>query len=97
MECFPPWSDHYFLFKGDFFQYEYSPQQLANFLKEVGFKIILKDSLDLEGGIPEFLKFLPIGSNLKRLIYSAVLPVAKVLEKTPLRIFGGVSIVVAQK
>lgn len=83
----------------EFFQYEYSVKELANFIRNAGFEIIEKRTIDLKYPlylICKSLKFVG-GMRFLRAIKPYIFPVLDYLERTPLRLFGGLSMVIAYK
>jgi SAM-dependent methyltransferase len=82
--------------KQTFFQYEYGRRELARFVKDAGFDLLISENCDLKYPLREICngwKKLPTFLSGSRYIF----PLLGSLEHTPLRRFGGQSIVVAIK
>jgi len=83
----------------DFFQYEFSVEELAKMMQAVGFVVIDKRTIDLKYPIYRLInplrKYYKI--DLLPFFERIVFPVLDCLEKTPLRIFGGLSMVIGCK
>lgn len=83
-------------YENAFFQYEYSAKELASFIKNIGFKMIEQTTIDLKYPIYQLFKAYNRLKTFRRFVPS-FFPVINFLEKTPLRLFGGLSIVIAYK
>lgn len=82
--------------KEEFFQYEFSVNELAQYIKHSGFRIIEKATIDMKYPIYELFK---LHSKLVffRKIKSFIFLFSDLLERTALKFLGGLSIVVACK
>jgi len=83
--------------KKEFYQYEYSVNELANFVKSVGFEILEKQHVCLKWPLYNISRWLPGGLNVLRLLQPIFFPILDGLEKTPLKLFSSGSMVVAIK
>lgn len=83
----------------EFFQYEYSVKELANFIKNADFEIIEKRTIDLKYPLYQICKSLQFvgGMRLLRLLKPYIFPILDRLERTRLSLFGGLSMVIAYK
>ena len=78
------------------FQYEYSAKELVNFARDVGFEVINYTTISLK--YPVYVVFRAFNKlKLLRKIKWFLFPFLDFLEQTPLRVFGGLSLVIAYK
>ncbi len=90
------------IFKGrkkrtEFYEYEYTANQLADFIEKSGFKIIEKNYVCLKFPFFVVMKNIPYGLKTLRLLQPLVFPLIDFLERTPLRSLGSGSLIVALK
>lgn len=81
----------------EFYEYEYSVDELANFIKRIGFKIIEKQYICLKWPMYNLSRLFPGGLRALRLLQPFVFPILDFMEKTPLKSFSSGSLVVAVK
>jgi len=81
----------------DFYQYEFSVNELANFIKGAGFEIIEKKYYCLKWPLYNISLYFPGGLNILRMLQPIIFPVLDFLEKTPLNLVCWGSLIVALK